>query len=104
MEYGAMGRKEGGGPVRKIKAKPGPASGGDQERGTAYSYVAQIKERFKKEPHIYREFLNILQLYKDNSLDIASVKGKVARLPIDSVPYTLHPTPDTQHTTPVPRT
>ena len=40
----------------------------------------QIKERFKDEPVVYREFLNILQLYKDNNLDIASVKAKVATL------------------------
>ena len=33
-----------------------------QERGTAYSYVAQIKDRFKTEPVIYRDFLNILQV------------------------------------------
>jgi paired amphipathic helix protein Sin3a len=42
--------------------------------------VAQIKDRFKYEPVIYREFLNILQLYKDNSLGIAAVKAKVAQL------------------------
>jgi len=40
----------------------------------------QIKDRFKHEPVIYRQFLNILQLYKDNNLDIASVKAKVANL------------------------
>jgi histone deacetylase complex regulatory component SIN3 len=39
--------------------------------------VAQIKERFKHDPQIYREFLNILQLYKDSLLDIATVKAKV---------------------------
>ena len=53
---------------------------GNQERGTAYTYVAQIKKRFEHEPQIYREFLSILQQYKDNHLDITSVKAKVASL------------------------
>ena len=50
----------------------------NQERGTAYSYVAQIKKRFEYDPQIYREFLRILQLYKDSVLDIATVKAKVS--------------------------
>jgi len=33
---------------------------GNQERGTAYTYVAQIKKRFEHEPQIYREFLRSL--------------------------------------------
>ena len=77
---GGRGAAEGGGRVSKEpglnrkKARTGPnvqgtaaqpkapQSAQNQERGTAYSYVAQIKDRFKTEPVIYREFLNILQV------------------------------------------
>jgi histone deacetylase complex regulatory component SIN3 len=66
----------------KRKQKGGAGAGGPQPFGFdhAISYVTKIKRRFAERPATYREFLDILHLYKEQEQSIEGVLDSVSEL------------------------
>ncbi|KAL6078803.1 Transcriptional regulatory protein sin3 [Balamuthia mandrillaris] len=51
-----------------------------EEFNNARTYVSQVKRKFLQQPHIYKEFLNILRDFHSQGTDIAAVISKVVTL------------------------
>ncbi|KAF9632897.1 hypothetical protein BFW01_g3760 [Lasiodiplodia theobromae] len=77
------------GEVRHIAFDSGVQVGldkrGPMEFNHAISYVNKIKNRFTTQPHIYKQFLEILQAYQRDSMPIKYVHAQVTQL-FDSAP------------------
>ncbi|EKX33800.1 hypothetical protein GUITHDRAFT_81137 [Guillardia theta CCMP2712] len=65
---------------------PAEQVGSDTDRDSAFTYVARIRARFEHRPNVYREFLEVLQKYKQNVYDISRVKGEVVTRLFDGHP------------------
>lgn len=57
-----------------------PAVGDSVEFDHVISYVNKVKARFAQQPHIYRQFLDILQVYQRESKPIQDVHVEVTQL------------------------
>lgn len=61
-----------------VPAGPAPASGSNPpEFDHAITYVTRIKQRFKQQPHIYKQFLEALHAYQNGARNINDVLDTV---------------------------